>query len=302
MKRPQRVPPVFPRQTVQQAFVALLEQQLFSLGRWEDSARTGVDVEGVHQLRVALRRMRSVLRIFRPALASELTRPWSEDMRYLAGQLGPARDLDVFLDQSLTAVAGKLPLAGADQLRRLAEVRRSGAYDAVRVLLDSERYSDFKRGLGEWLRRAGWQRGSLTDQQRAALAGNVGDFARRMLKKQRKRVLRQGRATDENKPEELHRLRIECKKLRYAAECFAPLYAGMAEFIDHLKGLQDLLGVMNDVSVTQHLLDDLLQGADDPDALRYGAGLIGWRCCQYEQLRHSFGLRWREFRRADKPW
>ncbi len=302
MKLARQNPPVFPRQTVEQALTALLEQHLFHLGRWEEKARSWDDIEGVHQMRVALRRMRAILRIFRPAMARELTDPWRATMRDFAGQLGPARDLDVFIAESLGAVAGRLPLAGGDGLQRLASKRREAAYVDVRAVLDGGRYRTFKQSFADWLNTGGWRHSPTIADHRGILDQNVASFSRRVLKKQRKRVLRQGRSTTADVPEELHRLRIDCKNLRYAAECFAPLYPDMEHFIAHLKGLQDVLGAMNDVSVTRQLLDELLAEVSDSELLQYGAGLIGWRYCEYERLRGSFDSRWKEFRHTRKPW
>lgn len=302
MKLSRQNAPVYTRQTVQQAFVALMEQHLFYLGRWEPVARSPDDIEGVHQLRVALRRMRSALRIFRPALPREITRPWGEEMRYLAGQLGPARDLDVFLDEGLGAVAGKLPLPGEASLRHLAETHRVAAYETVRTLLDSDRYTAFKRGFADWLATESWLRGPLEDKHRERLDQPVVDFARRVLKKHRKRVLRQGDSVDPSSDQDLHRLRIECKKLRYAGEFFEPLFPGLSDFIGHLKSLQDVLGVMNDVAVTRSLLERLLEGVNDAEVRQYGAALLGWRCCVYYRLRDDFTAYWQDFRDTDRPW
>ena len=100
----------------------------------------------------------------------------------------------------------------------------------------------------------------------------------------------------------MHRLRIECKKLRYGAEFFTPIIPGLDEFIGHMKGLQDLLGVMNDVSVMKELLEQLLHGECDPQVAQYAGGLVGWRTRQFHDLLNSFDDRWEEFTHAKHPW
>lgn len=302
MKLSKQNAPIYPRQTVQQAFVALMEQHLFYLSRWEDTARTPDDIEGVHQLRVGLRRMRSALRVFRPALGRDPLRPWAEEMRCLAAQLGPARDLDVFISEGLVEVNDRLPLPGGEALRHTAEQQRSAAYESVRAMLDSDRYTDFKRGFADWLDAADWQRGPLTERQRERLASNVIRFARKALKKQRNKVLKQGESVDWAVAEDLHRLRIECKKLRYTAEFFNPLFDGMNAFVEHLKTLQDGLGVLNDVAVTRTLLDELVARADAPEARRYADGVIGWRSHEAHRLQGGLRQRWEDFRETPKPW
>jgi CHAD domain-containing protein len=100
----------------------------------------------------------------------------------------------------------------------------------------------------------------------------------------------------------MHKLRIECKKLRYAAEFFRPLFEGMDTFISHMKGLQDLLGTMNDVAVTRHLLDELLTGQTDQEVSVYAGGLIGWRTCDFCHMLVRFDGYWEEFIEAKHPW
>ncbi len=302
MKLSKQNAPIYPRQTVAQAFVALLEQHLFYLHLWEPAARSRDDIEGVHQLRVGLRRMRSALRVFQSAIPNEITGPWAEEMRYLAGQLGPARDLDVFLSEGLGSVAGKLPLPGESALRQVAERQCAAAYETVVAMLDGDRYGDFKRGFADWLAGAGWERGSLEDKHRRRLAQIIPRFARRRLNKQLKRVLEQGRSANWKVAGELHQLRIECKKLRYAGEFFNPLFDGMHAFIDHLKELQDMLGVLNDVAMTRTLLEHLLADTEDAEAHRYAAGLIGWRCCEAYHLQDRLRGQWRDFVEIGKPW
>jgi CHAD domain-containing protein len=107
---------------------------------------------------------------------------------------------------------------------------------------------------------------------------------------------------DRDVAEEMHQLRIQCKKLRYAAEFFTPLFDGMENFIGHMKGLQDLLGIMNDVAVMQHLLEDLLADTRDPEVLQYAGGLVGWRTRQYHEIKDSFDERWEELLNAKHPW
>ncbi len=92
------------------------------------------------------------------------------------------------------------------------------------------------------------------------------------------------------------------KKLRYATEFFLPLFDGMNIFIGHMKGLQDLLGVMNDVAVTHHLLDDLLTGNTDREMFVYAGGLVGWRTCEFRHLLLRFDDFWEELVEAKHPW
>jgi CHAD domain-containing protein len=295
--------PVHAKQTLNETFGAILDQNFSYLKRWEDTARSYENTEGVHQMRVSFRRMRSALKTFRFAIPRAITDPWSQDMRNLANQLGPARDLDVFIEEGLGVVAGKLPLPGQDKLASLAQDKRQIAYQQVCAMLDSKDYRRFKRTFPKWLASQAWlQKDTLTETQRKRLEASTILSAQKILDKQERRVLTVGNKVDQDSPPEMHQLRIECKKLRYGAEFFAPLFEGMDNFISHMKRLQDLLGTLNDIAVMQQLLETLLAAESDPEVLQYAGGLVGWRVRQYYEIKHSFNDRWDAFTHAGRPW
>jgi CHAD domain-containing protein len=248
--------------------------------------------------------MRSALSLFRDAVPREITTVWADEMRWIAGELGPARDLDVFISEGLGPVSGMLPLSGEESLLALAEERRAQVYrDQVCGMLDSERYKRFCRDFPEWLDAQPWEhQEDMKKKQAKLLHSSVVGYARRQLDKTKRRVLAAGSHVDRENTEEMHRLRIECKKLRYAAEFFRPLFSGIDGFIAHMKGLQDLLGVMNDVSVTQRLLDELLADTNDHEILIFAGGLIGWRTCDYRHMLLRFDDYWEELVEAKHHW
>ncbi|MFO1352676.1 MAG: CHAD domain-containing protein [Gammaproteobacteria bacterium] len=293
---------VHAQQSVGEALRALLLKQLEALAANEDAARAPTNPEGVHQMRVALRRMRSALRLFRPALSRALEQRWAEDLRWIAARLGAARDLDVFIHDSLEPTAGCLPLPGHAALGALAERRRRRAYRTVNQLLGSARYARFKQNFRAWLTASGGWAGVLPVKRRARLQENIMPFARQCLTRQARKIATMGARLDRDSQPALHALRIQCKRLRYAAEFFAPLFQGMDDFIDHLKALQDQLGVMNDTAVMRHLLDDLLAGRKNPALERYASALIGWRAHHYYAARDRFDECWRQFAAARQPW
>jgi CHAD domain-containing protein len=301
-KKPKKSEPLDADESVSEAFKIILKHNLRYLDEWESTARSWEDIEGVHQIRVAFRRMRSALQVFRSVVPPEVSQEWAGEMRWLASQFGPARDLDVFLDEGLNAVAGKLPLPGEEKMLALARRHREAVYGNVVNVLDSERYARFKQDFAAWLDSAAWRHGPLTAKQLKRLDGKIVPFARKLLDKQERLVLEAGTDVDRDVAEEMHQLRIQCKKLRYAAEFFTPLFDGMENFIGHMKGLQDLLGIMNDVAVMQHLLEDLLADTRDPEVLQYAGGLVGWRTRQYHEIKDSFDERWEELLNAKHPW
>lgn len=130
----------------------------------------------------------------------------------------------------------------------------------------------------------------------------IAKYARKLLERLDARVLEAGANLDKDDREQMHQLRIECKKLRYAAEFSSPVIPGLDAFIAHLKGLQDVLGTLNDVSVMCGLLADLLTGQSDPDVTRYSCALVGWRTREGCKLLKSFEQRGKAFAQSNIPW
>ena len=150
--------PVSLGQTASEAFATIMAHNFEYLVDWEEAARSWEDIEGVHQFRVTIRRMRSALTLFQNAIPKPVTEPIGEEMRWIAGELGLARDLDVFISEGLAAVASKLPLTGAEKLQQVAEQRRARTYvEQVQSMLDSERYGRFKQDFDGWLKNKAWE-------------------------------------------------------------------------------------------------------------------------------------------------
>ena len=295
--------PVTSNQTVSWAFATIMRHNFQYLVQWQEAARDWDDIEGVHQFRVTIRRMRSALSLFRDAIPKSVGRHWVDEMRWIAGELGLARDLDVFIAEGLNAVSEKLPLSGSVGLLRLAEERRARTYrEQVQVMLDSDRFLCFKEGFQPWFEDREWENAPLKKKEAKNQASNLVAFSRTLMDKQERKVLAAGSHVNRENPTEMHQLRIECKKLRYAAEFFRPLFTGMDNFIAHMKGLQDLLGLMNDAAVMQSLLDELLADETNRETFVYAGGLIGWRTCNYHHMLSNFDGYWEEFGEAKHPW
>lgn len=301
-KKPKQYASVHAEQNVSDAFATILRHNLAALTKWQGAAQSWEDIEGIHQVRVALRRLRSALTVFRFAIPRTTTEGWAKQMRQFASALGPARDLDVFIAEGLLPLTDTLPLPGAKRLTALAERQRALAYDEVRALLVSREFRIFKKEFRAWLAAQGWRTADATDRERARLDSKIGRFARRTLDKRVRKVVKTGRAVDPDSAQDMHRLRIQCKKLRYAAEFFLPLFTGTSDFIAHMKKLQDLLGMMHDVAVMPALLDKLLEQEQDLEVQRYAGVLIGWRAREYHELRDTFQERWDELAGAPHPW
>ena len=216
--------------------------------------------DGVHQMRVAARRLRSVLSILKPMLPAE-QRAWvASELKWLADGLGPARNWDVLADSLLSPVQRAMP--GDRDVAALAgsvAAERKAARDAAREIVLSPHYAAFLIRLTAWLEGRAWRRQALSEAS-ARLLDPIGDIAGPLLDKRLKRVRKLGRHFDELTPNERHRLRIALKKLRYAIDFLHSLYDADAsgDYRKRLTKLQDTLGHANDVATARHLFADLL--------------------------------------------
>ncbi|OSM01999.1 CHAD domain-containing protein [Magnetofaba australis] len=289
--------------SVEQAFTQIVRHNFKYIVAWEPIAHIGEDIEGVHQVRVGFRRMRSALSVFRPALPREATAEMAEKMRWAASELGYARDMDVFLDEGLEEMAGRIPpLESEEAFALLCRQRRDEAYEPVRALIESDDYRRFKLSMDAWLKDRGW-RAALSDEDKAELGKPITPLAAKVLDKRWKKVTATADITQLDDVS-LHAKRIECKKMRYAAEFFLPLFDAekMSGFISALKGLQDILGVLNDVAVLPGLLDRILDSQRDPRLLRYAGATLGWRASEAQHLRRDLPQRWAALQQAPTPW
>ncbi|MBF0583347.1 MAG: CHAD domain-containing protein [Magnetococcales bacterium] len=294
-----------PGQSVNEAFDAILRHNFDDVLSWVPVAYNREDIEGVHQVRVSLRRLRSAITIFRKAIPRVITDPWNEEMRWVASEFGPTRDLDVFISEGLESLAGKTPLQeGEKKLRLLAVQHQDAAYERLRQLLDSDRYKTFATHFDQWIKVRGWFQVDMPSDTRAYLGTSVVHYAKRVLGKRMSVALAVGADLESMSDEELHQLRIECKKLRYATEFFSALFnpREMAEFTLQLKEVQGLLGIMNDVAVMPQLLEGLLKGVQDPELHSFAGALIGWRSYQSANIRKQLAGPWKTFSKTASPW
>lgn len=207
--------------------------------------------EAVHQLRVAVRRLRSALSTFKKVVADDRVDHIKTELKWLARALDEARDLDVFA-QDNAAMAQDGP-----DLRELAplveEARRKGHAKAAAAVA-SGRFRDLVLDATAWVEAGPWL---AADGKAGKRRGRPAeDFAVAALDHRCKGLFKRARDLKGEDDEARHEARIAAKKLRYTAEAFAPLFdAGEAKgFIKALKRLQDELGALNDAAVAAELV------------------------------------------------
>ncbi|MBV2149951.1 CHAD domain-containing protein [Sphingobium sp. AS12] len=216
------------------------------------------DPDALHQARVALRRLRSALSIHKPMLGDGRAKTLNGELRWLAGELGKARDLDVLVER---ATDGPL----RDRLGQARVV----AYANAAVVLRSDRARTLMIDLAEWIAIGEW-RSAPDGQETRDLPAR--EFAAKALDRFRRKVKKGGRDLEDLDDEARHEVRKAAKKLRYAAEFFAALYERKRErrrhkqFVGALEALQDQLGALNDLATAPDVLNGLGL-ADDPQAV-----------------------------------
>ncbi|MBI1774688.1 MAG: CHAD domain-containing protein [Proteobacteria bacterium] len=268
----------------------------------------GSDPEGVHQLRVAIRRFRSALGLFRELLDADGHAKLRLELGWLAQELAPARAWDVFLAELLPSGAGALPVPAVRKtIVRLARRVRKESYERARAALASKRGADLLLALRIWVDEPRWRPAgeeAHAGPPSAAEAMSARDFARHMLHRRHKRVRRFARNAAELSPEALHALRIQVKKLRYAAEFVSGLFPRrrVKSYLRDLARLQQDLGAINDAVTLPPLAGQLLERDRDARLAQAVGALIGWHASRAVSARTHLGPLLEEFADARKFW
>jgi CHAD domain-containing protein len=252
-----------PGLTAWQGFVVIARQCLQHLRANEDCSRLGEDPEGVHQLRVGMRRLRAAFSLFGGVLPEEQRLHFVSELRWAQQSFGPARDWDVFIGETLKPLMERLPDDDSiASLMEAAERARGEAYELVAATLDERRYTRLQLQLDLWLE-------SDSDRIGAAIEGvnepgpwnrPIDEVAREVLALRHRKMRKLAKRFEELEDEQRHQLRINAKKARYAAEFFRGLFPRKVaqNYARRLAEMQDCLGSMNDAVVGRRLVEELI--------------------------------------------
>jgi CHAD domain-containing protein len=268
---------------------ARIREQLVEILAYDPGTRLGEDPEDLHQMRVAIRRLRALLRTIRPLVGRETTEALRTELGWIGGLLGEVRDLDVMLERFEAEIA---ELDVADRralkplLRRLERERERHRKELLGGL-DSARYF-----------------GLLDELELAVRTLPVGDpkqlpdLAADDFRRLRRAVRKTGDAPADD---ELHKLRIRGKRARYAAELVNGRRAG--RFVTRAKQLQDVLGDHQDAIVAEERLRSLLGDRTSvPQALAVGR-LVERERERRGEARASWQKTWKRLERSGrKAW
>jgi len=294
-----------PDATLDEALAQISASGLEQILANEVPAHDGHDPEGVHQLRVGVRRLRSLLSTLKEVLPEQPTDVLSRELRWLGGALGPARDLDVFLAEMVDPVLRARDGNGAlKRLRDEAITMRAEAYEDVRRALESPRYTALALRFGRWCVDREWRQQALTPDS-ARLFAPARETAAQILGR---RLTRARRLSDQaTTPSERHNLRIELKKLRYAGDFFASVFPEKRtrRYLKRLSRLQDALGLLNDAATTERTVDHLLErmGAEaSVPEQRAGGLIVGWWTSRAERDLTQLDERWKKLEATRPFW
>lgn len=298
------LPEIHAGMTVDQAFRVIAWCCIAHLQDNQCRLAQAYDPEFIHQMRVAIRRLRSAFRLFSAAAPGIRDEALIAELRWLVGELGPARDWDVFLDELLQQVMHELPEnAALDALKARAERLCQKARQRACAAAASQRFQKMLLRLGLFIWDAPWRQMADADAV-ARLDQPVTDFATVQLARHHRRLRRRGRGIAGLSVERRHALRIAAKKLRYAAEFFSMLYPKKtaASYLEALSGLQDELGMLNDQAVTGRLLAQIEGGSKDLLRLRAVGMIIGWNAYRTRFQLAGITQVWKRFHRRREFW
>lgn len=235
--------------TTADAFQHVVRNCLRQFRQNEDLLLAGGSPEAIHQARVALRRLRSAFSVFAAIVDDDVSGRLRDEVRWLATELGDARNLDVLSERALPAV-----------IRDRLETARRAAYARVDEVLASPRSRRLMLDLAQWIESGAWLAAADTREVRRQPARELAGAA---LDRFRRKVKKDGRHVAEVDDQARHKVRRDAKKLRYAADFFASLFEGKharrrhTRFVVTLEALQDQLGALNDLATAPHLLSRL---------------------------------------------
>jgi CHAD domain-containing protein len=254
----------------------------------------GDTVEGVHQMRVGVRRLRSAINLFRPLLKPAPAQRSTIQLKELASLLGPVRDSDVFCEIILDPVLALLPdHEGLTSLSQKLKDERELLLAKALAPLEACSFARRMLDLQDWS-----ETGVIEE------AGDLKAFAAQALDKRHKKLMKAGRDFLNLDPTQRHQLRIRGKKMRYAAEFLYTLFAESKSrrYLESLTHLVDVLGHLNDIAVARRGLAERLGGCDQT-TLHHGIGFIeGWHAGRAALLETQAVAAWNDFKRQDRFW
>jgi inorganic triphosphatase YgiF len=240
------------------------------------------DPEGVHQMRVGLRRLRAAMSLFAALLHDPQTLTIKAELKWLAGELGPARELEVLVQRVAPMKRQRGRGRGMPSLSHDIAEQRDAALKRAQDAVRSTRYRSLTLDLTVWLETGQWTHPQDQVRDRGDLPVTV--YAAEQLTRRWRKVRKKGKTLAKLDARSRHKLRIQSKKLRYAAEFFASLFSNKRvlkrrkRFLAALERLQDGLGDLNDIAVHEkHIAAMSVDHRRSNPSRAFAAGLLTGR-------------------------
>lgn len=275
----------------------------------EDGTRLGEDIEELHDMRVATRRMRAAFEVFQDAFTDKAIKTHLKGLRATGRNLGRVRDLDVFMEKAhhyLNTLPSERQAELEPLLKSWAQEREKDR-ELMVSFLDSTKYADFREDFLKFVSTPG--EGSRKNSTGDLLPTRAGDIAPILIYTRLASVRAFNLILDNASLEQFHALRIEFKKLRYTVEFFREVLGEESKLvINDLKMIQDHLGDLNDAHVATIILRDFLtvwEKEQDqlPVAQRKSPepilAYLSYRYNELQQLMQSFHETWQHFNRPE---
>jgi triphosphatase len=273
------------------------------------------DGEALHQMRIALRRLRAAISTFSDIVADGECERIKVELRWITGELGTARDLDVFVAEVVAPLREHAPdQPGMPGLCRSIEARRTKAHNSAADAVRSRRFRTLVLDTTQWVDAGAWRK-SNDDLQQQRRDQPIAALAADELARRRKKIRKRGRSLRQLAVPERHKLRIGGKKLRYAMQFFADVFPDKKSAkrreaaLSALKELQDALGGLNDIAAREKLVSEIalaksrkLDGPVTPERAFAGGVIFGSQEAHQEQMLAAADSAYVGFRKVKPFW
>lgn len=298
---------VDPTMSVRGSFAAIAQACVAHVLASADYAYKSNDPEGIHELRVGIRRMRAAFAVFRGAMRESYRIQIGDELRVLQRKLAIAREWDVLVEETIASMPKRLRKQGAsEKLVRIAQTKRVEGYKNAHAALRNPHYTDLLLRLASWIDSQFGFGAPVTRERKwkpIVLAGSAPRFASEVMNEYHEKARKLGKKIRKLDTAELHRLRIRVKKLRYVTEFFGNIWPSRRtkRYLSALKDLQQVLGAFHDATVAEKLVAHL-KTAGGGDARLATAAVDHWLInCQQRSRKEAIEL-WGRFARRKLFW
>jgi CHAD domain-containing protein len=290
--------PLDGKQSVDQAIAGILQNCLDHVLANRDAAESPDNVEGVHQMRVGLRRLRAVIQFLQRAIPARSLKRFDRQAERLADTLAPVRSIDALLQQ-IDTVESEVRAPGFSILRQAAAARRKQVNSLLQTQLRDPATTVILDEIGQWIARHGWR-----ERKAKQLDAPARKLAERALDRLARKARKRGARFRKLPPRGRHKFRIALKKLRTVAKLFAPLFADRKteRYLKRVAKLLDGLGADHDDAMLPATLRSIGRPVQPPTARRAVKALLGARRAQRPALRKSLRKRRRQWKNAAPFW